>query len=195
MPTSCLKTERKSLNTIANFDDADTWQQMLLEIEDLVGTKKPDERSVMTYVAQFFHAFTSKGKPIKLIIFAPILPYCHRDRLSSSSLSSNCLAREESQINVISTFTEDMTSLMAGIHDYERQAQAVGFSSISCLSSNSITADHIEALSNSSSTVWMLDRSFFKLPLRLRPMQSSNDVNPSWNLTPRLLVVTCSTKG
>ncbi|GAA5962747.1 hypothetical protein JCM21900_001185 [Sporobolomyces salmonicolor] len=34
----------------------------LLDVEDVCGTKKPDERSVMTYVAQFFHAFSSKAQ-------------------------------------------------------------------------------------------------------------------------------------
>ena len=34
----------------------------LLEVEDVCGSKKPDERSVMTYVAQFFHAFSSKQR-------------------------------------------------------------------------------------------------------------------------------------
>lgn len=38
----------------------------LLDVEDVCGTTrtyngKPDERSLMTYVAQFFHAFSSKG--------------------------------------------------------------------------------------------------------------------------------------
>ncbi len=34
----------------------------LLEVDDLCAAKKPDERSVMTYVAQFFHAFSSKQR-------------------------------------------------------------------------------------------------------------------------------------
>ncbi|KAH8922201.1 spectrin repeat-containing protein [Atractiella rhizophila] len=36
--------------------------QQLLEVSDLCNSAKPDERSVMTYVAQFFHAFSSMNK-------------------------------------------------------------------------------------------------------------------------------------
>ena len=35
----------------------------LLEVEDLCDSKRPDEKSVMTYIASFFHAFSSMGKP------------------------------------------------------------------------------------------------------------------------------------
>ncbi|GAA6010630.1 hypothetical protein JCM11491_003001 [Sporobolomyces phaffii] len=34
----------------------------LLDVEDVCGPKRPDERSVMTYIAQFFHAFSSKAQ-------------------------------------------------------------------------------------------------------------------------------------
>jgi hypothetical protein len=34
----------------------------LLDVEDVCGSRKPDERSIMTYVAQFFHAFSSKAQ-------------------------------------------------------------------------------------------------------------------------------------
>lgn len=36
--------------------------QQLLDVEDLCDTRQPDERSVMTYVASFFHAFSSMGE-------------------------------------------------------------------------------------------------------------------------------------
>ena len=35
--------------------------KQILEVEDLCDTRPPDERSVMTYVAGFFHAFSSMG--------------------------------------------------------------------------------------------------------------------------------------
>ena len=35
--------------------------QQLLEVADLCDTQHPDERSVMTYIAGFFHAFSSMG--------------------------------------------------------------------------------------------------------------------------------------
>jgi hypothetical protein len=35
--------------------------QRLLEVKDLCDVEVPDERSVMTYVAEFFHKFSSEG--------------------------------------------------------------------------------------------------------------------------------------
>jgi hypothetical protein len=37
------------------------WNQQLLEVADLCDSDRPDERSVMTYVASYFHAFSSQG--------------------------------------------------------------------------------------------------------------------------------------
>jgi hypothetical protein len=36
--------------------------QRLLDVSDLCDARPPDERSVMTYVASFFHAFSSMSK-------------------------------------------------------------------------------------------------------------------------------------
>ncbi|PWN93150.1 hypothetical protein FA10DRAFT_263846 [Acaromyces ingoldii] len=54
------KTDRHRCTKLA-FDVAQQHLDIpqLLDVEDLCDTKKPDERSVMTYVAQYFHAFSS----------------------------------------------------------------------------------------------------------------------------------------
>jgi hypothetical protein len=42
--------------------EALTWPtQPLLEVEDLCDSARPDERSVMTYIASYFHAFSTMG--------------------------------------------------------------------------------------------------------------------------------------
>ncbi|KAG6813590.1 hypothetical protein H0H92_009634 [Tricholoma furcatifolium] len=54
------KTDRHS-NTILAFTIAAEHLNIpqLLEVEDLCDSSRPDERSVMTYIASFFHAFSS----------------------------------------------------------------------------------------------------------------------------------------
>ncbi|KAJ2018591.1 alpha-actinin [Coemansia sp. S85] len=51
-------------NTALAFDVAERYLGIpkLLDVEDICDTNKPDERSVMTYVAQYFHAFSSLSK-------------------------------------------------------------------------------------------------------------------------------------
>jgi len=38
--------------------------QRLMEVKDLCDVEVPDERSVMTYVAEFFHKFSSEGESL-----------------------------------------------------------------------------------------------------------------------------------
>lgn len=40
----------------------------LLDVSDICDIEKPDERSVMTYVAQYFHAFSVMGESNRLIV-------------------------------------------------------------------------------------------------------------------------------
>lgn len=37
----------------------------LLDVSDICDIEKPDERSVMTYVAQYFHAFSVMGEVVQ----------------------------------------------------------------------------------------------------------------------------------
>lgn len=59
-----LEKSQRHDNTALAFDLAEKQIGIakLLDVEDLCDTMKPDERSVMTYVAQYFHAFASLDK-------------------------------------------------------------------------------------------------------------------------------------
>ena len=65
-----------------------THSQQLLEVEDLCEAAKPDERSVMTYVASFFHAFSSQGEHSTFYILVLTLPTQIRRRQFLAALSS-----------------------------------------------------------------------------------------------------------
>lgn len=56
--------EGRHYNTQLAFDIAAEHLNIpkLLDVEDVCDVSKPDERSVMTYVAQYFHAFSELGK-------------------------------------------------------------------------------------------------------------------------------------
>lgn len=59
-----LDKNNKAKNVELAFDVAEKKLSIprLLDVEDLAEIIKPDERSVMTYIAQYFHAFSSAGK-------------------------------------------------------------------------------------------------------------------------------------
>lgn len=50
------------VHLIAIKSDITLMVQRLLEVKDLCDVDVPDERSVMTYVAEFFHKFSSEGE-------------------------------------------------------------------------------------------------------------------------------------
>jgi hypothetical protein len=59
-----LDKSAKHANTQLAFDVAEKHLKIakLFAVEDIVDVIRPDERSVMTYIAQYFHAFSALGK-------------------------------------------------------------------------------------------------------------------------------------
>ena len=57
--TSAYPCVSRRRDVILPFDVSN--DQQLLEVEDLCDSAHPDERSVMTYIASFFHAFSTMG--------------------------------------------------------------------------------------------------------------------------------------
>ena len=59
-----MDKKAKHANTQLAFDVAEKHLNIpkLFNVEDIVDVIRPDERSVMTYVAQYFHAFSALGK-------------------------------------------------------------------------------------------------------------------------------------
>jgi hypothetical protein len=60
LPLNILESLYATLSSSVYTQLINFFVQQLLEVEDLCDSK-PDERSVMTYVASFFHAFSSMG--------------------------------------------------------------------------------------------------------------------------------------
>lgn len=86
--------------------------QQLLEVEDLCDSTRPDERSVMTYIASYFHAFSTMG-----MLEAKQLP--HRMQLITWLDQAETVSRR------VEKFAELMQSVWTSKNDYERRARAV----------------------------------------------------------------------
>lgn len=85
--------------------------QQLLEVADLCDTQHPDERSVMTYVAGYFHAFSSMGKSF-------------RDNCSSDEPTSDIPSEQTETVSRrIEKFAELMQSVWTSQNDYERRVR------------------------------------------------------------------------
>jgi len=85
--------------------------QQLLEVEDLCDSDRPDERSVMTYIASFFHAFSTMGQLM-----------CFR-RFCSSQIAY--IDQAETVSRRVEKFAELMQSVWTSKNDYERRARNV----------------------------------------------------------------------
>jgi len=54
------KDDAKNLELAFSVAERDLGIPRLLDVEDLTATERPDERSVMTYISEFFHRFASQ---------------------------------------------------------------------------------------------------------------------------------------
>lgn len=88
--------------------------QQLLEVEDLCDSAHPDERSVMTYIASYFHAFMTMGSYSLVNNFAEV-SYMASDQAETVSRR-------------VEKFAELMQSQWLSRNDYERRARNVPLS-------------------------------------------------------------------
>lgn len=85
--------------------------QQLLEVEDLCDSDRPDERSVMIYIASYFHAFSTMGQ----------LTYSRRSHYSQITR----IDQAETVSRRVEKFAELMQSVWTSKNDYERRARNV----------------------------------------------------------------------
>jgi hypothetical protein len=83
-----------------------------LEVEDLCDATRPDERSVMTYVASYFHAFSTMSE-----FFCPENRGCYLLKITDQA---------ETVARRVIKFAELMQSVWLSRNDYERRARLVG---------------------------------------------------------------------
>ncbi len=56
------KNKRENLQYAFDVAQNSLGIEPLLEVSDIVDTERPDERSVMTYISEFFHKFSSQDQ-------------------------------------------------------------------------------------------------------------------------------------
>ena len=84
-----------------------------MEVADLCDSSRPDERSVMTYIASFFHAFSSMGI---IVSFVCIVCTGTDDAIPDQA---------ETVSRRLEKFAELMQSIWVSRNDYERRVRAV----------------------------------------------------------------------
>lgn len=85
----------------------------LLDVSDVCDVEKPDERSVMTYVAQYFHAFSVMGKS-------------RRSGTAEESMADEGTAdRADVLARRVTMFADTLETIWTSRSDYERRVTEV----------------------------------------------------------------------
>ncbi|PVV02629.1 hypothetical protein BB560_002908, partial [Smittium megazygosporum] len=96
-------------NTNLAFDIAEKYIGIpkLLEAEDICLVPKPDEKSIITYVAQYYHAFSSQNKletaGRRLIKLSEVLEYVYRLKSDYESRAQSLISEASELTSLLST--------------------------------------------------------------------------------------------
>ncbi|CAF95915.1 unnamed protein product, partial [Tetraodon nigroviridis] len=107
-----------NLNTA--FDVAEKYLDIpkMLDAEDIVGTARPDEKAIMTYVSSFYHAFSGAQKASPFFTFRMVSGHRMHD-----GTTGGCRAEAEHQCisrlaHIISTLRPDEKAIMTYVSCY-----------------------------------------------------------------------------
>ncbi|KAM7376270.1 hypothetical protein PAMP_006013 [Pampus punctatissimus] len=119
-----LRKDDPMTNLNTAFDVAEKYLDIpkMLDAEDIVGTARPDEKAIMTYVSSFYHAFSGAQKGSLSFTFRMVhatkcmmgLHYCSQRQCAQVCLQSTSLLEHY----IISTLRPDEKAVMTYVSCY-----------------------------------------------------------------------------